>query len=585
MNCKQSKARRSPLILLVVLVVVSFLVPPVSHANPSTRPNDAFVFPIQPGTPTWQAFESHDQMLAACQIPEDLLKTMSTVGLVDTVMRYPLLGDMAAYNSTQHGVDAVAAGFNGLSEMLMRPDAGAALMDVYRALDPTALSPAWTSVQRGEYAANLSQIEALLAQRSIVASLSSAERLQLLDQAFQKAQAKQKLAQTYGHSGLERSVWLIVRVLEGMNLESVNEAIQANTALGAFLDEGHFAAAEEVNQIYAAASEILSREFEPDRAVAPEDYSSYVYTPKGTAVSVITRTYELTQDQINQMNAWVQQNYPCATRETNASRKYNCHSYGWYSTSTSNDRWMNSPGDDTYWNDRSYFFIKAGSGDTIPSIIPNSAKVSYASDDHSAIKVSSTQLRSKWGQYPRMLHKPVCSPYSATTISYYQPNLILKVSAYATSYYSSTYAPAKGNDGDLNTRWSSQQSQSLPPQWWWADMSTSKTVNNVQVKWEAAYAKRVFVGTSTDCVTFSGYWYTHTSAGYYRYVLGDRSARCVGVYMTERAPNMTNYSFWEAEAFRTNPNGLGLGEPDIGDDTSDATASSGPDTLRLTQDQ
>jgi hypothetical protein len=84
-------------------------------------------------------------------------------------------------------------------------------------------------------------------------------------------------------------------------------------------------------------------------------------------------------------------------------------------------------------------------------------------------------------------------------------------------------------------------------------MGSTKTVNNVQVMWETAYAKKHFVGTSTDCVNFSGYWYTISQAGYYRYVLGDRSAKCVGIYMTERAPCCNNYSIWEAEAFQINP--------------------------------
>lgn len=39
--------------------------------------------------------------------------------------------------------------------------------------------------------------------------------------------------------------------------------------------------------------------------------------------------------------------------ETKATRKYNCHSYAGHSTSTTNNKWLNSPGDDTY---REYYY-------------------------------------------------------------------------------------------------------------------------------------------------------------------------------------------------------------------------------------
>ena len=62
---------------------------------------DLYDFPIKPGTEEWKAMVSHDEMLKACQVPELVLQKMSTEGLVETVLNYPLYGDMKAHNSLQ----------------------------------------------------------------------------------------------------------------------------------------------------------------------------------------------------------------------------------------------------------------------------------------------------------------------------------------------------------------------------------------------------------------------------------------------------------------------------------------------------
>jgi len=137
-----------------------------------------------------------------------------------------------------------------------------------------------------------------------------------------------------------------------------------------------------------------------------------VYTPRNTPVLAEKRTFELSTSEIAGLNQWVAYYYPLAVRETNASRKFNCHSYAWHNQSTTNDIWISTPNDDTYWQDGSYQLIASVNGGLpIPAYIANGAKVSYSDSDHSAIKVSSTQFRSKWGQYPRMLHSPGYCPY------------------------------------------------------------------------------------------------------------------------------------------------------------------------------
>lgn len=71
-------------------------------------------YPVKGGTEEWKSFTNLNEMLEACQISESILKKMSTAGLVETVLNYPLLGNMFAYNFPQQGFEAATAQFNGL---------------------------------------------------------------------------------------------------------------------------------------------------------------------------------------------------------------------------------------------------------------------------------------------------------------------------------------------------------------------------------------------------------------------------------------------------------------------------------------
>ena len=61
-------------------------------------------FPVKPGSAMWNNFETHQQMLDACQIPENVLSKMSTEDLVTTCLNYPLSIDCFAYDNEVKGV-------------------------------------------------------------------------------------------------------------------------------------------------------------------------------------------------------------------------------------------------------------------------------------------------------------------------------------------------------------------------------------------------------------------------------------------------------------------------------------------------
>lgn len=105
-----------PVVVLLVLCGVSF-----SYETEYTI-ETPYEYPITPDMEEWKEFESHVEMIEACQIPEDILDHLSTPALAETVINYPLLSDMLAWSDSDLGFQSVVSSFNGLEELLSRDD-------------------------------------------------------------------------------------------------------------------------------------------------------------------------------------------------------------------------------------------------------------------------------------------------------------------------------------------------------------------------------------------------------------------------------------------------------------------------------
>jgi hypothetical protein len=133
-------------------------------------------------------------------------------------------------------------------------------------------------------------------------------------------------------------------------------------------------------------------------------------------------------------------------------------------------------------------------------------------------------------------------------------NLAKGRTVWATSQESSSYPPSNGNDGNTSTRWSSQISSALGPQWYKVDLGSAQVFNQFIVRWENAYGAHYYVAwCDSNCTSNDSTWY-----GYERWLnskqndvisFGVQTHRYVGIYMVQRAPTMNNYSFWEFEVY------------------------------------
>lgn len=70
----------------------------------------------------WKELYTQAEMIAACQIPDRLLKKLTTYELLKLAEEYPLLGNIYTGDTMEEGFQYVVDSFNGLQELLKRED-------------------------------------------------------------------------------------------------------------------------------------------------------------------------------------------------------------------------------------------------------------------------------------------------------------------------------------------------------------------------------------------------------------------------------------------------------------------------------
>ena len=324
--------------------------------------NEPYVYPILPGTKEWESFKSKSEMMNACQIPSEIIDSMSTEALTLSVINHPLLDtDVLSYDNYTQGFDSFVSDFDAAKALLEREDFAVNLAKIY--LDTPVLSKEEYKEQRSNSQNTMLDFtvkETVLAVPQVYNLFKEDEAEALIVIAKNKMKEKSKNEETYG--------------------TSVNTFFTVRAAVSGKSNRNGFAT---------------------------------VLTPRGSYVVVITISdAEFTAQQKEQISATYRKEYPQATIVASASKKYNCHSYAWYLSSTNNKYWMNDPS--KYMSDGSYLKLNY-------SNVKSGAKMYWSGEQHSAnvISVNSNAangkkctVQSKWGQGPIMKHNESYSPYN-----------------------------------------------------------------------------------------------------------------------------------------------------------------------------
>ena len=92
---------------------------------------DKYEFPDISAMNDWASPDIIQRRKAALQIPEGVLASISTAGLLETCLEYPYNLNMFSINDYQQGFNALTAQFDGYRELLKRSDLVYALLAKY----------------------------------------------------------------------------------------------------------------------------------------------------------------------------------------------------------------------------------------------------------------------------------------------------------------------------------------------------------------------------------------------------------------------------------------------------------------------
>jgi len=132
-------------------------------------------------------------------------------------------------------------------------------------------------------------------------------------------------------------------------------------------------------------------------------------------------------------------------------------------------------------------------------------------------------------------------------------NAALNQPATASSTESASYPASDAVDGNTGTRWSSAFSD---PQWLQVDLGSAKTICQVTLDWETAYATAFQIQTSNDATTWTTIYSTTTGTGGTQTLNVTGSGRYVRMYGTARATQY-GYSLWEFGVYTAGSSGGG----------------------------
>lgn len=136
-------------------------------------------------------------------------------------------------------------------------------------------------------------------------------------------------------------------------------------------------------------------------------------------------------------------------------------------------------------------------------------------------------------------------PSGGTTPPPPSNNLALNRPVASSSNEAATFTPNFAVDGNASTRWSSAFAD---PQWIQVDLGSTRTINRVVLRWEAAFARSYQIQTSNNGTTWTTIFSTTSSPGGVETLTVNGSGRFVRVNGTARATEW-GYSLWEFEVY------------------------------------
>ena len=126
--------------------------------------NPAWDYPVKPGMEEWGNQNSREKKVAVCQIPEDILYSLSVEDLTVICLQYPLLADVFAFNNMDFAINRMFEEFNGIRYLFTKNDVSKELLKHYLCVmnNFSIFDSDVSELEKGLFIISISEIEILL---------------------------------------------------------------------------------------------------------------------------------------------------------------------------------------------------------------------------------------------------------------------------------------------------------------------------------------------------------------------------------------------------------------------------------------
>lgn len=346
----------------------------------TVRTSERYVFPAEKDFKAWGHLATLEDRFAACEVPENLLRAMTTDALVRTALNYPLNFIYSAYNDPFVAVDLIFKNSALHRELAVREDAATVLLDYFTR----------TTIDKTDTYS--------VSNRSETSLRYSNEMF--LD--YMMASGK------------------IPGLNDGGNGKRLQEITNRKLA-------ERLADSETFSEVSAAPLLLIT-------GTSPEGqrstYNTTWYTPLGKNLTVTVKD-EMTWNEVYQVTMDYTTNYPNATLLAMASNTYNGNGYAWIKQDLSMLGYSSSPAYTSWLVDALYpgsnqmrkLWGESVEGDDayVGANSSDAEKIYYGEVvDHSAVPYTTGNYKSKWGIGPLMGHAPADCPYSVVDTTFYK---------------------------------------------------------------------------------------------------------------------------------------------------------------------
>jgi len=212
-----------------ILIVFSLFVY-VLNAQTIADKKVTWDFPVKRGTEEWKKFKNNEEKVNACQIPENIISSLSTEKLTDICLQYPLLYDIFAFNDMNEGIDNLFNDFNGIRELFKREQVSKELLKRYqeKIQNLSFLDKTDSSAERGLFIISISALEVLLCRYQLQTNATKENYKEILQNLVNGYEKKIMYVDEFRGFGLQTNFFSRAHVITKINEQFLEKLPQRN---------------------------------------------------------------------------------------------------------------------------------------------------------------------------------------------------------------------------------------------------------------------------------------------------------------------------------------------------------------------